>query len=697
MVKTFKPTIKDLKEYIKSNKFILCPSQNKLNKNQIIMVLRSFGYEADSNYSLKVLKNYMKKLKKQTCTNVALSKKPKEYLIELANRFDQARKHLSDTRNLSKLRKIYHYKHKPLYTKITKYLGKLPKKIIQKIKEAEEEMPEETKANEIIEKAIEKSIQDPNISASEVADFFKSLEVAPQELTTEDLSKTKTLLENQPVYDDLNLGQRDIAPAFKQALESSQVMDEDYDENEEIDLYRLFEEEESDIEDEQLEKRRKKEKVEPKREGSQKEHVFKQTNIEDNPYLHLYTPEQYQELFGEPHPLFAVPSKEEEKKQISDVDKMIKEFNKEQKKKIEEEKKKQEEEEEEEEDEEEYKEYVETNEEKAEKDALNLYEKVFKSPKSCDKILDYIITKDPKNLFMVDDSKSMDENRIIIEYQYNVYSNLIKLINMRFGKDGISAKFCTQALKKLNSAKNRLGQYLGKGLYKRRYKIRGGISGLLKKAFKTTANLFRRNFCHGKSRPLLDGELHFGCHNFSGPGTRIDLKEVQDYPPYNDIDNCSRTHDLDYMNALKQGRKDLIRQADIDVINCYKKYPNENGYNASMLGINSKMKLEDVLPIVSRSVLGELSGKGRKKYGKGIINDDIKILKMYENAGKDIYNRGDLIRSLSLAQAKNYDLIKKHNKSDEKIGMRNIIGSSFAYENNRIKPTSAYRGTYNPY
>lgn len=81
------------------------------------------------------------------------------------------------------------------------------------------------------------------------------------------------------------------------------------------------------------------------------------------------------------------------------------------------------------------------------------------------------------------------------------------------------------------------------------------------------------------------------------PGTRTDLPHVRDHPPYNDVDGCSRVHDLAYGDIFKMpagdAKKKAIRQADIDAINCYNKYKNQKGYKMAHGGIKSKMKLED--------------------------------------------------------------------------------------------------------
>jgi hypothetical protein len=125
--------------------------------------------------------------------------------------------------------------------------------------------------------------------------------------------------------------------------------------------------------------------------------------------------------------------------------------------------------------------------------------------------------------------------------------------------------------------------------------------------FQKVSNLYRKFACKGKSRPLLDGEYHYGCHNYTGPGTRIELPNVMNYKPYNNIDACSRQHDIDYSNS--QGNPRLIREADEKVINCYDKYPNDNGYKIAKMGINSKMKLENALPVLMQSIAPSYFGK----------------------------------------------------------------------------------------
>lgn len=152
-------------------------------------------------------------------------------------------------------------------------------------------------------------------------------------------------------------------------------------------------------------------------------------------------------------------------------------------------------------------------------------------------------------------------------------------------------------------------------------KLKAGIDFLYpaKKAFQLASNAYRATYkkLHPKAnvRPLDVGEFHYGVHSYTGPGTRID--KYGDFPPFNDIDNCSRTHDFDYAASDKESdpkkRAAMIRQADEEAIKCYNKYPNENGYTAAKLGINGKMKFENVFPIIAKSII-PYSGKGCEDY-----------------------------------------------------------------------------------
>jgi hypothetical protein len=130
--------------------------------------------------------------------------------------------------------------------------------------------------------------------------------------------------------------------------------------------------------------------------------------------------------------------------------------------------------------------------------------------------------------------------------------------------------------------------------------------------YQIAANVYRKLFGRGRARPLLEGEYHYGLHNFTGPGTRIDLPEVRNFKPYNDIDDCSKQHDIAYLEADKlspRSREAAIRQADIEAVDCYNKYPSEDGYNIARLGISGKMLAEDTVPGLVKAIAPKYFGK----------------------------------------------------------------------------------------
>lgn len=123
----------------------------------------------------------------------------------------------------------------------------------------------------------------------------------------------------------------------------------------------------------------------------------------------------------------------------------------------------------------------------------------------------------------------------------------------------------------------------------------------LKKAYQVAGNAYRKRFCDGKARPLEYGEIHPLCANYEGPGTRIDL--YPNYPPYNNVDNAARTHDLVY--SKNQGNPEMIRKADEDFIKAIEPYGNEQPYySLGKLGIEGKMKAENILPYLTKLIAG---------------------------------------------------------------------------------------------
>jgi hypothetical protein len=86
---------------------------------------------------------------------------------------------------------------------------------------------------------------------------------------------------------------------------------------------------------------------------------------------------------------------------------------------------------------------------------------------------------------------------------------------------------------------------LGGKLIDRGKDIIGKYAPAFMEGFRTIANAFRAN--NPLSRPLEPGEFHYGYHNYTGPGTRIDLHPNS--PPINHIDEASRIHDIEYGDA----------------------------------------------------------------------------------------------------------------------------------------------------
>lgn len=112
------------------------------------------------------------------------------------------------------------------------------------------------------------------------------------------------------------------------------------------------------------------------------------------------------------------------------------------------------------------------------------------------------------------------------------------------------------------------------------------------------------------------GEFHIsgpivGNHSFSGPGTRLDIPAVRNFPPINQIDACSRTHDFSYekfKNLTPDARRKAIRQADLKALKCYDRNKRIGGYTFARNGIAAKIALEDNTPELARRLLGDLSG-----------------------------------------------------------------------------------------
>lgn len=205
----------------------------------------------------------------------------------------------------------------------------------------------------------------------------------------------------------------------------------------------------------------------------------------------------------------------------------------------------------------------------------------------------------------------------------------------------------------------------------------GAIKEGLLKAFQLSSNAYRAG--DPKLRQLKYGELHYPTSNFMGPGTRIDLKEVRDFPPYDEADACAKKHDLDYLEATqkkKQGKIDdatysaLIRDADIKIMDCFKKAPRTNSTKAGESGIQTKMNLENILPMLV-SVLAP-DYKGSKEEFQKIIQSERQSIEE-ENLKKALYEAS--LKNKEITQNQKKEIKNEINKIDERIPKEKVPGA----------------------
>ena len=236
----------------------------------------------------------------------------------------------------------------------------------------------------------------------------------------------------------------------------------------------------------------------------------------------------------------------------------------------------------------------------------------------------YLKNKDLKTILKIFKD---DNNR-------NIGSSLRREELVKMYKDRVS-DMVNSVIQKNRTEKNLLkGGILLHSMKKMR--IGGGIFDRLKnyltnakKLFNPVANLYRATMCDGKARSLENGEYHWKCHNFTGPGTILNDR-TRNFDPYNDIDNCSKTHDLEYerINNSKMSKEEkaiAVQQADKDAIDCYDKYPSEDGYLPAKSGIQGKLSVDQLLS----SVLGKPS----TVYG-GMVDEIVNIKTEVDNKKK---------------------------------------------------------------
>ena len=97
--------------------------------------------------------------------------------------------------------------------------------------------------------------------------------------------------------------------------------------------------------------------------------------------------------------------------------------------------------------------------------------------------------------------------------------------------------------------------------------------------------------------------------NFSGPGTKIEQEHVRNHAPYNDIDACSKIHDIEFDRLFKlplgKERSEGIRKADREALACYAQHKGQEGYRLAYGGINTKILLEDLDPSLFDKLMGK--------------------------------------------------------------------------------------------
>ncbi len=130
--------------------------------------------------------------------------------------------------------------------------------------------------------------------------------------------------------------------------------------------------------------------------------------------------------------------------------------------------------------------------------------------------------------------------------------------------------------------------------------------------FEKASNVYRS--FDKRSRPLLPGEFHYGFHNFTGAGTRIDLPSVLNTKPINDVDRVSKIHDIEMAQARTE---EDVKKADEKAIRGYKKYRNQNGAGAALISIGKKRAVKrsnfKKKFVTTRSMGGEITNSTKLK------------------------------------------------------------------------------------
>jgi len=144
--------------------------------------------------------------------------------------------------------------------------------------------------------------------------------------------------------------------------------------------------------------------------------------------------------------------------------------------------------------------------------------------------------------------------------------------------------------------------------------IKDGLYQNRERIFQITSNAQRFvSKRRGNKKPiryLEKGEIHLPNHNFTGPGTKIELDHVRNFSPYNEIDACSKVHDIEFNRLFKlplgsKERVEGIRKADREALECYSQHKNQEGFRLAYGGINTKILLEDLDPNLFDKLMGK--------------------------------------------------------------------------------------------
>lgn len=123
-------------------------------------------------------------------------------------------------------------------------------------------------------------------------------------------------------------------------------------------------------------------------------------------------------------------------------------------------------------------------------------------------------------------------------------------------------------------------------------------------------NKYREKYCSNLSTKLKNGEKHFLCANFLGPGS--DLNNQKN--PINEADKCAMEHDIEYSKIMNSNddektKSKKIRLSDKKFLDCINKTDNGLYTKAGKYGIELKMIFEDLFGEKAKKLEGSYYGE----------------------------------------------------------------------------------------